>query len=78
MLFALKHLPPNTDAVMLHQLSIGDDDEWIVSASIEEPYISLMMNNGQVLLLQVLKDKNGYELKILKELKVIMTWIDDV
>lgn len=47
----------NSDGKRVKEQSIGDDDMWIVSASILDPYIQVLTNSGRVLVFQVTDEK---------------------
>jgi hypothetical protein len=41
------------DGKKKHSLPVGDEDTWVVSCSVSDPYILLILNIGDVLLLQI-------------------------
>ncbi|TPX40593.1 hypothetical protein SeMB42_g03452 [Synchytrium endobioticum] len=59
----------DSHANLLQSLPIGDDDSWIVSAHIVDPYLLLLMNTNQISLLKM--DEIHRQLSIHKDLKDI-------
>ncbi|TPX33999.1 2-dehydropantoate 2-reductase [Synchytrium microbalum] len=58
----------NSAATLIQTMKMGDDNSWIVSASIADPYVMLLMNTSQVTLLKI--DEHAHpQLSICKELK---------
>jgi hypothetical protein len=53
------------DALLINEMKIGNDDIWVVSCFIKDPFIVLLLNTGIVHLIKI---DSSYELTLEKEL----------
>ncbi|KAJ3110285.1 Cleavage and polyadenylation specificity factor subunit 1 [Phlyctochytrium bullatum] len=57
----------NSAGKKVQDIPIGNNDEWIISSSVQDPYIVLLLNDGTLMLLKI--DPDSKEITIVHELK---------